>query len=79
MTDAWPEQSGKTAFSDPILAARIDALKQLAGGVKDQVAVMDREFNVVYANEAAWGRTNSLEPADRPSKCYEAFVELKDQ
>ena len=79
MTDAWPEQSGKTAFSDPILAARIDALKQLAGGVKDQVAVMDREFNVVYANEAAWGRTNSLEPADRPSKCYEAFVELRDQ
>ena len=78
MTDARPEHSGKSAFSDPILAARVDALMQLAGGMKDQVAVMDREFNVIYANEAAWGRTNPGESGERPAKCYEAFVQLQD-
>ena len=41
-------------FADPILAARLEALRQLADGLTDRVAVMDRDFNVVYANDAAW-------------------------
>ena len=41
-------------FTDPILAARLEALKQLANGLTDRVAVMDREQNVVYANDSAW-------------------------
>ena len=40
-------------FTDPILTARLEAIKQLAGGLTDRVAVMDRNFNVIYANESA--------------------------
>ncbi len=63
-------------FSDPILAARLEALKQLADGLTDRVAVMDRDLNVVYANEQAWGEGGS--PIAKPAKCYEAFVQLED-
>ena len=31
-------------FSDPILNARIEAIRQLADGLSDRVAVMDRQF-----------------------------------
>jgi two-component system response regulator HydG len=64
-------------FNDPIMAARVEAIRQLAGGIADRVAVMDRDFNVVYANESAW---EEREPAAavRPAKCYEAFAHRKD-
>ena len=65
-------------FADPILAARLEALKQLADGVTDRVAVMDREFNVVYANDRAWGGEGNQTAVSRPAKCYEAFVHLTD-
>ena len=65
-------------FSDPILAARLEALKQLADGLTDRVAVMDREFNLVYANESAWNDSQESTPVARPAKCYEAFVHLSD-
>ena len=65
-------------LADPILAARLEAIKQLAGGLSDRVAVMDREFNVVYANEAGW----TVDPSgstERPrAKCYEAFAHRTD-
>jgi two-component system response regulator AtoC len=57
--------------------ARLEALKQLAGGVTSQVAVMDREFNVIYANEAAWEASPRAASDPRPSKCYETFVGLQ--
>lgn len=63
-------------FADPILAARLEALKQLADGLTDRVAVMDREFNVVYVNETAWGGEGNRTAISRPAKCYEAFVHL---
>lgn len=37
--------------ADPILAARLEAIKQLAGGVSERVAVLDRDFNVIYVND----------------------------
>ena len=40
--------------ADPILAARLEAIKQSAGGSSDRVAVLDRDYNVIYANESAW-------------------------
>lgn len=40
--------------TDPIITARVEAIKQLARGLSDRVAVMDRAFNIEYANEAAW-------------------------
>jgi two-component system response regulator AtoC len=54
----------------------LEALKQLADGLTDRVAVIDREFNVVYANETAWGGKGNPTAVSRTAKCYEAFVHL---
>jgi len=62
---------------DPILEARLEAIKQLAGGFSDRVAVMDREFNVIYANESAWSEKRP-EGAHHSAKCYEAFAHRND-
>jgi two-component system response regulator HydG len=50
------ERPNGPAPTDPIITARIEAVKQLAQGLSDRVAVMERSFNVVYANEAVWGK-----------------------
>ncbi|MCI0427161.1 MAG: sigma-54 dependent transcriptional regulator [Nitrospiraceae bacterium] len=63
--------------ADPILAARLEAIKQLAGGSSDRVAVFDRDFNVIYANQSAW--SDEASPlSDRSAKCYEAFAHRND-
>jgi two-component system response regulator AtoC len=78
MAGSQPAEFTAPAFSDPILQARLEAIRQLAGGVSDCVAVMDRDFNVVYANEAALqSATSSAEP-ERQAKCYEAFAARVD-
>jgi len=64
--------------TDPIITARIEAIKQLAGGLSDRVAVMDRAFNIVYANEAAWVVDQSKTIRGRHAKCYEAFAHRAD-
>ncbi len=66
------------APSDPIIAARLEAIRQLAGGLSERVAVMDRDFNVIYANEASWA-VHAEGPAPRHhAKCYEAFAHRSD-
>jgi two-component system response regulator HydG len=65
-------------FADPILVARLEALKQLADGSTDRVAVMDRDQNVVYANDSAWGSAAGRPAASKPAKCYEAFLHRTD-
>ena len=65
-------------FADPILAARLEALRQLADGLTDRVAVMDRDLNVVYANDAAWTKDGGGASASKPAKCYQAFVQMED-
>ena len=68
MAGSQPEVFVVPPFSDPILLARLEAIRQLAGGSSDRVAVMDRDFNVVYANEAAWAaEPKALRPAGRPN------------
>ena len=62
---------------DPILAARLEVIKQLAGGSSDRVAVLDRDFNVIYANESAWSEHASRR-SDHQAKCYEAFAHRND-
>lgn len=62
---------------DPIITARIEAIKQLAHGLSDRVAVMDRDFNVVYANEAAWV-VDQRQGSHQHAKCYEAFAQRTD-
>ena len=65
-------------FTDPILAARLEALRQLADGLTDRVAVMDRDFNVVYANDAAWAREGAGPSVSKPAKCFQAFVQMEN-
>jgi hypothetical protein len=47
--------------SDSISKARIEALKQVADCLPQRVAILDRQFNVIYANEAAWPATSRSE------------------
>jgi len=61
-------------LNDPILAARLEAISQLAGEISERVAVMDRDFNVVYANTDASTEHCSGSQGTRPVKCYEALV-----
>lgn len=63
---------------DPIIAARIEAIKQLAGGLSNRVAVMDQAFNIVYANGAAWAVDEGQDGHRRHAKCYEAFAQRTD-
>lgn len=65
-------------FHDPILVARLEAIAQLAGGMADRVAVMDRHFNVVYANEPAWAVASRKNSDGQQAKCYEAFAHQAD-
>ena len=67
-----------TPFTDPILAARLEAIKQLSNGLSDRVAVMDRHFNVVYANDAAWSVDQTTHTHRPHAKCYEAFAHRTD-
>ena len=65
MAGSQKEFSVVHPFTDPILAARLEAIKQLAGGSSDRVAVLDRDFNVIYANESAWSEecTSAVQPS----------------
>ncbi|MCS6896333.1 MAG: hypothetical protein NZM29_00025, partial [Nitrospira sp.] len=73
-------EGGETTppFRDPILLARLEAIAQLAGGLTDRVAVMDRHLNVVYANEAAWTSAETRKFDSQRAKCYEAFAHRTD-
>ena len=43
MAGSHSQPPSPAPFADPILAARLEALKQLADGMTDRVAVMDRD------------------------------------
>ena len=66
------------SFIDPILAARLEAIKQLAGGLTNRVAVMDHQFNVIYANESAWAAASIRSSGCIRAKCYQAFANQTD-
>ncbi|HEY7531802.1 MAG TPA: PAS domain-containing protein, partial [Nitrospiraceae bacterium] len=72
------KQPAPSVLKDPVLTARLEAIKQLAGGLTDRVAVMDRDFNVVYANESAWTKRAHDGAEVHPAKCYEAFAQRND-
>ena len=38
---------------DPILVARLEVIGQVAGALAERVAVIDRQFNLLYANHMA--------------------------
>jgi two-component system, NtrC family, response regulator HydG len=78
MAGSLQDDKAPAPFADPILTARLEAIKQLAGGLTDRVAVMDRGFNVIYANESAWSSASVLNSDSRRAKCYEAFAHRTD-
>ncbi len=78
MAGSQADGSVQSPFDDPIIAARIEAIRQLAGGMSDRVAVMDRDFNVVYANSAAWTDYGADKAEAHHAKCYEAFAHRSD-
>jgi two-component system response regulator AtoC len=78
MAGSQSKQAAPSLLSDPVLTARLEAIKQLAGGLTDRVAVMDRDFNVVYANESAWSSAPVRSSETHPAKCYEAFAHQTD-
>lgn len=78
MAGSHAQVSSPSPFADPILAARLEALRQLADGLTDRVAVMDRNLNVVYANSAAWAKDGVNPAINKPAKCYQAFVQMQD-
>jgi two-component system response regulator AtoC len=73
MAGSQKKSSSIPSCADPILAARLEAIKQLADGSSERVAVLDREFNVIYANESAWFEDAS-QSSDHSAKCYEVFA-----
>jgi two-component system response regulator AtoC len=77
MAGSQKESSTVHPFKDPILAARLEAIKQLAGGLSERVAVMDRNFNVIYANDFAWSE-GATQLSGHQAKCYEAFAHRND-
>ena len=78
MAGARAHHPASRSLTDPVLRARLEAITQLAGGVTDRVAVVDRDFAVVYANESA--RTTPLQGgAERPpATCYELFAQRRE-
>ena len=72
------DRSNEPVPTDPVITARIEAIKQLAQGLSDRVAVMDRSFNIVYANEAAWSADQAVKTNRPHAKCYEAFAHQTD-
>ena len=65
-------------LTDPIILARLEAIKQLAGGISERVAVIDQDFNVVYANAAAWSISSGGRGHRQQAKCYQAFADRAD-
>ncbi len=74
MAGSHTEGVPSSSYSDPILAARLDAIRQLADGLSDRVAVMDRDFTIVYANEAACEVHRPAAEGRGGAKCYQAFA-----
>ncbi len=62
------------ACGDPIIRARIEALKQLSDVLPERVAILDRQLNVMYANEAAWPAVSRPTSVSESVKCYESLV-----
>jgi two-component system, NtrC family, response regulator HydG len=77
MAGSQKETSIVHPFTDPILIARLEAIKQLGGGSSERVAVLDREFNVIYANESAWSE-EAPRLSGHQAKCYQAFAHRSD-
>jgi two-component system response regulator HydG len=71
---AGSQAAHTSPVNDPIVTARLEAIRQLGGGISERVAVMDRAFNVVYANNGAAVTRQFRERRECLPKCYETFA-----
>jgi two-component system response regulator HydG len=62
---------------DPVLLAQLESVRMLADRIQEPVAVIDGQFNLLYANPAA---SSGIEngTVEAPSKCYEALLRRKE-
>lgn len=59
---------------DPILAARLEAIRALADHHTDRVMVVGADHTVVYANQSAWPTASLTRASGEPTKCYGAML-----
>ena len=69
---ALPQSDQTSRIDDPILVARLDTIVHLGKALTERVAVIDRQFNVVYANHG--DRSEEMAEQQKESKCYQAFA-----
>ncbi|TAJ11068.1 MAG: sigma-54-dependent Fis family transcriptional regulator [Nitrospirae bacterium] len=63
---------------DPILAAHLEAVRALGERLHEPIAVIDRQFKLVYANKPAHESPDCLEIETPAVKCHAAFVGQSD-
>ncbi|MFM8551515.1 MAG: sigma-54 interaction domain-containing protein [Nitrospiraceae bacterium] len=73
--DSNPLPSGP---DDPVLAAHLEAVRALGERLNEPVAVIDRQFNLVYANGPAHDSPDCREIETLAVKCHAAFVGQSD-
>lgn len=59
---------------DPVLAARVEAIRALADRQSERVMVIGSDMTVIYANRAAWLAEELPIIPSKPTKCYEAML-----
>ncbi|MEX5282458.1 MAG: sigma-54 dependent transcriptional regulator [Nitrospiraceae bacterium] len=62
---------------DPVLAARVEAIRALADHQSERVMVVGPNLTVIYANQAAWPGGEIPITSSNPAKCYEAILHRK--
>ncbi len=76
MAGRTPESS--VPSPDPILTARLEAIRVLADRQSDRVMVIGPDQTIIYANETAWPAQPSTLTPSKPAKCYEAVLQRND-
>lgn len=71
---AGSQSARRSSSNDPIATARLEAISQMAASISERVAVMDREWNVIYANQttSVEQHTDLHHACER--KCYHTFA-----
>jgi two-component system response regulator AtoC len=64
--------------TDPVLAARVEAIRALADHQSERVMVIGPDLTVIYANRAAWPAGELPVTPSKPAKCYEAMLHRQD-
>ena len=71
---AESQVASTSSLNDPIVTAWLEAISQLAASIHERVAVMDRDFNLIYANKATSVESHAEASCARHRKCYQAFA-----